>query len=92
MQEVLSKTCDANALLPGQEFYELRLSDEKYEIGIRYAVRQAHAEWSEIDGQVMWDADEVEHFWILAEAEKRYAERRAALVENGFIYSDIDLF
>ena len=37
----------------------------------------------------MWDADEVEHFWILAEAEKRYAERRAALVENGFIYSDI---
>jgi hypothetical protein len=88
MQEVLSKTDDPKAPLLGREFYELSLLDEANELGTRYCVRQAHAEWSEIDGRIMWDQEEVEHFWILAEAEQRYAERRLALAEKGFIYSD----
>jgi hypothetical protein len=92
MQEVLSKTVDPEALLRGQEFYELSLRDEANDLGTRYCVRQAHAEWSEIDGQIMWDQEEVDHFWILSEAKRRYAERRLALTEKGFIYSDMDLF
>jgi hypothetical protein len=92
MQEVLSKTAGSGATLQGQEFYELSLLDEANELGTRYCVRQAHAEWSEIDKQVMWDKEEVEHFWILSEAKRRYEERRLALVERGFIYSDMDLF
>jgi hypothetical protein len=92
MQEVLSKTVDPEAPLRGQEFYELSLRDEAYDLGTRYCVRQAHAEWSEIDGQVMWNQEEVEHFWILDEAKRRYAERRLALAEKGFIYSDMDMF
>jgi hypothetical protein len=40
----------------------------------------------------MWDQEETDHFWILAEAKRRYAERKLALAEKGFIYSDLDLF
>jgi len=91
MQEVLSKTVDPEAPLRGQEFYELSLLDEANDLGTRYCVRQAHAEWSEIDGQVMWDEEEHDYFWILDEAKRRYAERRLALAEKGFIYSDMDM-
>jgi len=92
MQELLSKKADLEALLQGQEFYELSLFDEANQLGTRYCVRQAHAEWREIDGQVMWDQEEIEHFWILSEAKRRYAERRLTLTEKGFIYSDMDFF
>jgi hypothetical protein len=90
MQEVLSKTVDPKTPLREQEFFELSLLDKANDLGTRYCVRQAHAEWSEIDGQIMWDQEEVDHFWILSEAEKRYSERRLALAEKGFIYSDMD--
>ena len=80
------------AQLQGQEFYELSLLDEATGLRTRYCVRQAHAEWSEIDRQIMWDQEEVDHFWILSEAKRRYAERKLALTERGFIYSDMDLF
>ena len=92
MQEVLSKTADPKASLPEQEFFELSLLDDANDLGTRYCVRQAHAEWSEIDGQVMWDQEEVDYFWILHEAERRYAERRQSLAQKGFIYSDMELF
>jgi len=91
MQEVLSKTAeDPKAPLQGQEFYELSLLDETNELGTRRCIRQAHAQWSEIDGQIMWDQEEIEHFWILAEAKRRYAERKFALAEKGFTCSDMD--
>jgi hypothetical protein len=92
MQEVLSRTDAPKAPLLGQEFYELSLLDEANDLGTRYCVRQAHAEWSEIDGQIMWDQEEVERFWILSEAKKRYEERRLALAGKGFICSDMDWF
>jgi hypothetical protein len=92
MQEVLSKTADSEAPIQGQEFYELSMLDEANDLGTQYCVRQAHAEWSEIDGQVMWDQEEINHFWILSEAKKRYEERRLVLAEKGFIYSDMDFF
>src|ERR1700723_1836581 len=90
MQEILSKTIDPNAPLQGQEFYELRLFEEPNELGTRHCVGQTHAEWSEIDRQVMFDGEEFDYFWILEEAKKRYAERRSALALEGFIYSDMD--
>jgi hypothetical protein len=91
MREVLSKTDDPKALLCDQEFYELSLLDEANNLGTRYCVRQAHAEWSEVDGQIMWDREETDHFWILNEAKQRYAQRRLALAQRGFVYSDMDL-
>jgi hypothetical protein len=38
----------------------------------------------------MWDQEEVDYFWILTEAKRWYAERRIALGQKGFIYSDVD--
>jgi hypothetical protein len=88
MREVISSTADPKAPHQGQEFYELSLFDEANDLGTRYRVRQARAEWSEIDGQVMWDQEEVEHFWILAEEKKRYVNetrlRREGLRPLGF--------
>jgi hypothetical protein len=40
----------------------------------------------------MWDQEETDHFRILTAAKQRYEERRLALTEMGFIYSDRDLF
>lgn len=88
MQELFSRMDATNIPLSEQEFYELSLLDETSQLGTRYRVRQWHAGWSEIDRQIMWDNEQGEHFWILSEAERRYAERRAALAERGFIYSD----
>jgi len=90
MEEVLSKTIDPKTPLEEMEFYELSLLDEANDLGTRHRIRQAHGAWSEIDGQIMWDQEEVEYFWILAEAKLRYEERRGALAEKGFIYSDMD--
>ena len=92
MQEILSKTDDPKAPLRNQEFYELSLLDTANELGTRYCVRQAHAQWDDKDGQVMWDQEEVDHFGILAQAKQRYAERRVALAQRGFKFSDMDLF
>ena len=90
MQEVLSKTIGPKVPLRDLEFFELSLLDSANDLGTRYSVRQAHAQWHDEDGQVMWDQEEVDHFWILNEAKRRYAERRIALGEKGFIYSDMD--
>jgi hypothetical protein len=62
MQEVMSRSNDPEAPLSGQEFFELSLLDEVNELGTRYCVRQAHAEWSDIDDQIMWDKEQVQTF------------------------------
>jgi len=61
MHEVLSRSNDPEAPISGKEFYELSLLDESNQLGTRYCVRQWHAKWSEIDGQVMWDQEEIDH-------------------------------
>jgi hypothetical protein len=38
----------------------------------------------------MWDRKHVEQFSWPRLAEERYAERKLALAERGFIYSDMD--
>ena len=92
MQELLSKITNSETPLREQEYFELSLLDVDNDLRSRYCVRQAHAEWSEIDGQVMWDTEEADYFWILDEAKQRYAERRLALAQKGYIYSDMDFF
>jgi hypothetical protein len=72
-------------------FVELSLLDEANQLETIYCVRQAHAELSEIDGEITWDQEEVDHHWILNEAKRRYAERSLALTKRGFIYSDMDM-
>jgi hypothetical protein len=90
MEELLSKTVDPKTPSIELEYYELSLLDEANDLGTRYVVRQWHGAWSEIDGQIMWDQEEVEYFCSLARARDRYEERRHALTEKGFIYSGIN--
>lgn len=90
MQEVLSKPTIEGTPIQEQEFYELSLLDTPNQLGTQYSVRQAHAQWSEIDRQVMWDDEQVEYFWIPEEARQCYSERRKVLAGKGFIYSDMD--
>jgi hypothetical protein len=92
MQEILSKTVDPKAPLKGQEFFQLRLFDEVNQLCTRHCVRQTHGKWSDKNRDVIWEGEEVDHFWILDEAKRRYADRRLALAAKGFIYSDMDLF
>ncbi len=90
MEEVLSKSTDPKTPLEQMEFYELSLLDEANELGTRHCIRQAHVAWNEIEGELMSDQEEVEYFWILGEAKQRYEERRCALADKGFTYSDMD--
>jgi hypothetical protein len=89
MEEILSKNIDPKTPLQELEYYELSLRDEANDLGTRHVVKQWHGAWSEIDRQIMWDGEEVEYFWMLAQARERYAERRLALAEKGFIHSDM---
>ena len=103
MQEVFSKTADPNVPLQEQECFELRLDDfgipfRAQFIGSmgaivrhRFIVREAHAAWSEIDHNVMWDRFEHDECSTRHEAELRYAIRRDAIVDKGFMYSDMEL-
>ena len=91
MQDFYFKTDGPKAPIREQQFYELSLLDETNDLGTRYCFRQAHAEWSEIDHQIMWGTDEVEYFGILDEANRRYEERRQALAQKRLIHSDMDL-
>ena len=90
IEEILSKTDDPKTPVEKLEYYELSLLDEVNDLGTRHVVKQWHGAWSEIDRQIMWDQEEVEHFWVLAQAKERYEERRRALIDRGFIYSGPD--
>lgn len=103
MQEVLAKTADANVPLHEQVYYELRLDDLGFPfcpqfidilgtvVRHRFLVFQAHAAWSDIDREIMWDGYEHDECSTLEEAKLRYELRRAAVVLKGFIYSDMDM-
>jgi len=91
MQEVLSKTDDSKIPLRDQEFYELLLYDSDFSGTPVFCVREAHAAWSEVDGQIMWDKKQVRAFATCQGAEEHYAARRRALAQEGFIYSDMEM-
>jgi hypothetical protein len=91
MQELLSKADDPKISLSEQEFYELRLDDSADIWRPHFIVKQAHARWTEVDRQIMWDELESDRLPTLEEAKERYEARRLALFQRGFIYSDMDL-
>jgi len=90
MKEVLSKTYGPKMPLGEQEFFELRLFEKANLLKKQHCVGQTHAAWSEIDCQVMFDGEEVDYFWNLAEVKRRFVERKLALAAMGFIYLDED--
>jgi hypothetical protein len=90
MQEVLSKPGTDTLPLAEQEFYELCIeeSDDVFRPG--FVVKLTRAQWSEIDGQVMWEEPEWERWPTLKKAKEKCEERRKALAAKGFTQSDLD--
>jgi hypothetical protein len=87
MQELLWKTDDPKAPLRKLEFYQLRLDDLT---DSHYRVVQLYGAWHDLTGRIVWDKVETDSLETIHQARARYAERRLALVERGFIYSDLD--
>ena len=90
LQELLSKPGSESAPLAEQEFFELCIeeSDDIWRPG--FIVKQTHGQWSEIDGQVMWEEPEWELWPTLQKAKQRCGEWRKALAAKGFTQSDLD--
>ena len=70
LQEVLLKPGAETLPLAEQEFYELCFeeSDDAFRPG--FIVKQSRAQWSEIDGQVMWEESEWERWPTLRKAKE----------------------
>jgi len=92
LREVLSKASSVSHPRPEPEFYELCIeeSDDVFRPG--FILKQTRAQWSEIDGQVMWDEPEWERWPTLKKAESRCEEWRKSLAAQGFTQSDLDHF
>jgi len=90
MKEVLSRPGESDKSMAEQEYWTLALIDfiDSYRPG--FEVQQACARWSEIDRQFMFDQVEAERWPLLVDAEGRYEARRRALVERGFVHSDME--
>ena len=88
MQELLWNSDDPKIPLGKLEFYQLRIDDLT---DSTYRVVQLYGAWHDLTGRIVWDKVETDSFERLHHARERYAERRLALVERGFIYSDLDL-
>ena len=89
-QEVLFKP--GYEELPRSEwaFYELcfEKSDDIRRPG--FILKQTHAQWIEIDRQVMWEEPEWERWPTLKKAKERCEEWRKALAAKGFVHSDME--
>ena len=72
-------------------FYALCISDGDELRGPGFFVRQLHASWSNLQGTMAWDAFDIENCPTYEDANQRYEARRAALVQMGFIYSDMEM-
>jgi hypothetical protein len=90
LQEVLSKPGAETLPLAEQEFYELSIEESDDIWRPRFIVKQTHAQWSEIDGQVMWEEPEWERWPTLKKAKEKCEEWRKALAAKGFTRSDLD--
>jgi hypothetical protein len=90
LQEVLSKPGAGTLPLAEQEFFELCIEESVDIWRPGFVLKQTHAQWSEIDGQVMWEDPELERWPTLKTAKERCDRWRKALAAKGFSQSDMD--
>jgi hypothetical protein len=74
----------------GEEFVELQLSDTEDGECPRIWVTETLYEWDEANDRIMKDSPQHRTFTNLAEAQAWYSDRRQALSDKGFSYSDLD--
>ena len=90
LQEVLSKPGEETLPLAEQEFYELCIeeSDDVFRPG--FVVKLTRAQWSDIDGQFVFESPKWERWPTLKKAKETCEEWRKALAAKGFTQSDLD--
>ena len=90
MQEVLSKPEDTSKPLREQVFFVLHLVDFHESWEPRFVVEESRMAWREIDGQFIGEGTGTDALPTLEGARTRYEARRLALVNRGFVLSDMD--
>lgn len=90
LQEILSKPECESLPLAEQEFYELCIEESGDIFRPGFIVKQARAQWSEVDREVMWEEPEWERWPTLKKAVERCEEWRKALAAKGFTQSDFE--
>lgn len=91
MQELLFNTDDPNAPLSELRLCELSILDSDDIWKGRHMIREIHARYHEQSGDLVWHHEEFEYAKTDEEAKRRYEVRRAALVEGGLKYSDMEM-
>ncbi len=89
MVEIFWKVDDPCGPLKELEFYELRLVDLGGNGKRRYFIGESHAYWSENDQRVIRDGCQDEMCSTAEEAKRRFEKWKGAIVEKGFMQSDL---
>jgi hypothetical protein len=84
MVEILWKTDAPRCRPEEQEYFELRLVDLGIDVKSRFVVREIRSRWSDKAREVVWEGHEDDNCRTPEEAQQCYANRRAAIVANGF--------
>lgn len=87
MTEILWNTNSPHSPLRDHELVELRLVDLGGADEHRYLVREIHAAWSASAQQIEWKGFEDETYESERDAEKRFASRKASIVNAGFPFA-----
>lgn len=89
-QELLARPGSHILSLSEQEFYELSIEESEDVFRSGLIVKQSHAQWIEIDQQVMWEEPVWERWPTLKKAKERCEEWKRALAAKGFTVSNMD--
>jgi hypothetical protein len=92
MQEVLARPGENEKPFKEQEYWTLDLLDFSDDWRPHFVVQQYRGAWSEVDGRFMCggNGSDYEVIETLDKAKKHYEARRAKLMAEGFIHSDLD--
>ena len=88
--DVLSRPGGSAKPLNEQEYWILDLFDWTGDYDPCFVVQQSCGKWSEVDRQFMLDQIETERWPLLIDAEPRYEARMRALMNKGYIHSDME--
>ncbi len=89
MREILSRAVNPKAPLHDQEFCELRLYRSNSEEKLVYDVRESSACWLD-ELLIGWNTQLLMFLETLPDAKTQYAARRRILMQQGFIWPDMD--
>ena len=87
MVEIHWKSEGPHVPVHDHEFYELRLVDLGERTAPRFVVREIHGVWSSSAQQIQWQGYQDETCRTPEDAQRRFENRRASIVDAGFPYT-----